>query len=127
MKNIVSILSFIAILVCSNALTAQTVKSTQKSVTPPVTETLKVSGNCGMCKNRIEKAAYGVKGIESAKWDVKEQLLTVIFDSNKTTKEAIAKRVAAAGHDVEIVKAADKSYAKLPECCQYRSGAKCEH
>lgn len=127
MKNIVSILSFIAILICSNALTAQTVKSTQKSVAPPVTETLKVSGVCGMCKKRIEKAAFGVKGIESAKWDAKTQLLTVSFDSKKTTKEAIAKRIAAAGHDVEMVKAADKSYAKLPECCQYRDGAKCEH
>jgi copper chaperone CopZ len=126
MKNIVSILSFIAILICSNSLTAQTVKSTQKS-TPVVTETLKVSGVCGMCKKRIEKAAFGVKGIESAKWNVKDQLLTVTFDSKKTTKEAIAKRIVAAGHDVEMVKAADKTYAKLPECCQYRDGAKCEH
>jgi copper chaperone CopZ len=127
MKNIVSILSFLAILICSNSLTAQTVKSTQKSVAPPVTETLKVSGVCGMCKKRIEKAAFGVKGIESAKWNVKDQLLTVTFDSNKTTKDAIAKRIAAAGHDVEMVKAAEKSYAKLPECCRYRDGAKCEH
>jgi copper chaperone CopZ len=127
MKNIVSILSFIAILICSNALTAQTVKSTQKSVNPPVTETLKVSGVCGMCKKRIEKAAFGVKGIESAKWNVKDQLLTVTFDSKKTTKDAIAKRIAAAGHDVEMVKAAEKSYSKLPECCRYRDGAKCEH
>jgi periplasmic mercuric ion binding protein len=126
MKNIVSILSFIAILICSNALTAQAVKSTQKS-TPVVTETLKVSGVCGMCKKRIEKAAFGVKGIESAKWNVKDQLLTVTFDSKKTTKEAIAKRIAAAGHDVEMVKAAEKSYSKLPECCRYRDGAKCEH
>jgi periplasmic mercuric ion binding protein len=127
MKNIVSILSFIAILICSNALTAQTVKSSQKSVTPPVTETLKVSGVCGMCKKRIEKAVFGVKGIESASWNVKDQLLTVTFDSKKTTKEAIAKHIAAAGHDVEMVKAADKSYSKLPDCCRYRDGAKCEH
>jgi copper chaperone CopZ len=126
MKNIVSILSFIAILICSNSLTAQAVKSTQKS-TPVVTETLKVSGVCGMCKKRIEKAAFGVKGIESAKWNVKDQLLTVTFDSKKTTKDAIAKRIAAAGHDVEMVKAAEKSYTKLPECCRYRDGAKCEH
>jgi periplasmic mercuric ion binding protein len=126
MKNIVSILSFIAILICSNSLTAQAVKSTQKS-TPVVTETLKVSGVCGMCKKRIEKAAFGVKGIESAKWNVKDQLLTVTFDSKKTTKDAIAKRIAAAGHDVEMVKAAEKSYTKLPDCCRYRDGAKCEH
>jgi copper chaperone CopZ len=127
MKNIVSILSFIAILICSNSLTAQTVKSAQKSVVPPVTETLKVSGVCGMCKKRIEKAAFGVKGIESAKWNVKDQLLTITFDSKKTTKEAIANRIAAAGHDVEMVKAAEKSYTKLPDCCRYRDGAKCEH
>lgn len=126
MKNIVSILSFIAILICSNSVSAQTVKSTQKS-TPVVTETLKVSGVCGMCKKRIEKAAFGVKGIESAKWTAKDQLLTVTFDSKKTTKDAIAKRIAAAGHDVEMVKAAEKTYSKLPECCRYRDGAACEH
>jgi periplasmic mercuric ion binding protein len=124
MKNIVSILSFIAILICSNTLSAQTVKATQKSL-PVVTETIKVSGNCGMCKKRIEKAVYGVKGIQSAKWDVKDEVLTVTFDPKKTNKTAIAKRIAASGHDADDVKAADKLYTKLPECCQYREGAKC--
>src|SRR5699024_2733946 len=31
---------------------------------------LKVSGNCEMCKNRIEKAAKTVKGVISANWHV---------------------------------------------------------
>ncbi|RRN76289.1 efflux RND transporter periplasmic adaptor subunit, partial [Pseudoxanthomonas sp. SGD-10] len=31
---------------------------------------LKVSGNCEMCKSRIEKAAKSVKGVISANWDV---------------------------------------------------------
>ena len=124
MKNIVSILSFIAILIFSNTITAQTVKATQKS-SSVVTETLKVSGVCGMCKRRIEKATYGEKGVQSAQWNAKNQLLTITFESSKTTKDAIAKRIMAAGHDVASVKAADKAYAKLPECCKYRDGAVC--
>lgn len=119
MKNIMSILSLVAVLILSNAFIS--------SDKPVVTETLKVSGVCGMCKKRIETAAYGVKGVESAKWVAKDQLLTLTFDNSKTSKEAIAKRIAAAGHDVELAKAADKAYEKLPNCCKYRDGAACEH
>ncbi len=126
MKNIVSILSFIAIFI-SSSLVAQTGTSVKSASVSAVTETLKVSGVCSMCKKRIETAAYGVKGVQTAKWSSKDQLLTLTFDNKKTTKEAIAKRVAMAGHDVETIKAADKTYQKLPECCQYRDGAECEH
>ena len=76
----------------------------------------------GSTKRRIEKATYGEKGVQSAQWNAKNQLLTITFESSKTTKDAIAKRIMAAGHDVASVKAADKAYAKLPECCKYRDG-----
>ena len=29
-----------------------------------------VLGNCGMCKDRIEKAAFYVKGVKYASWDI---------------------------------------------------------
>ena len=43
---------------------------------------LKVSGNCGMCKSSIEKAATSA-GAKTANWDMDAKLLTLIFD-NKT-------------------------------------------
>jgi copper chaperone CopZ len=83
------------------------------------TETLKVSGNCGMCKARIEKAAK-IDGVSKAEWDAKTKTLSATFDPAKTSIDAIAKKVAAAGHDNEKFKAEDKIYKSLPGCCQYR-------
>ncbi|MFA5329923.1 MAG: cation transporter [Prolixibacteraceae bacterium] len=83
------------------------------------TETLKVSGNCDMCKTRIEKAAK-IDGVTKAEWSKKDKTLTASFDPAKTNIEAIGKKIAAAGHDNEKAKATDKVYNKLPGCCQYR-------
>lgn len=82
------------------------------------TESFKVFGNCGMCKERIEKTAKA-EGATSASWDSKTQMLTVTFDPSKTNKEALAKKIALVGHDTEKYKAPDDVYAKLPGCCHY--------
>lgn len=81
-------------------------------------ETIKVAGKCGMCKSRIEKAAM-INGVTKADWNEKTQLLTVTYDAAKVKSMDIQKKVAAAGHDTEKVKATDKDYAALPGCCKY--------
>jgi copper chaperone CopZ len=83
------------------------------------TETIKVSGNCEMCKARIEKAAK-VDGVSKAEWNKETKMLALTFDPAKTNTDAIGKKVAAAGHDTEKVKAEAKAYDKLPGCCKYR-------
>lgn len=83
------------------------------------TATIAVTGNCGMCKTRIENAAY-ITGVKRADWNKQTQQLEVVFRPSKTSKEAIQKAIAEAGHDTESVKADSKSYAKLPACCSYR-------
>lgn len=88
-------------------------------VTATKVETLKVSGNCGMCKSRIETAAK-IDGVSKAEWDSKSKILSVTLDPSKTTIEVVGKKVAAAGHDTEKVKADDKTYSSLPGCCKYR-------
>lgn len=55
----------------------------------PKTETLQVSGNCDMCKARIEKAAK-VEGVSKADWDQKSMVLTVTFDPAKTNTIKLA-------------------------------------
>lgn len=79
----------------------------------------KVSGNCEMCKNRIEKAALSVKGVISAKWDVDAKIIHLDFDSKKTSKGDISKAIAKAGHDTELDKASTATYDALPSCCLY--------
>jgi copper chaperone CopZ len=85
----------------------------------PKTETLKVSGNCDMCKARIEKAAK-IDGVTKAEWSEKTKTLTTTFDPAKTSIDAIGKKIAAAGHDNDKAKASNVVYDKLPSCCQYR-------
>lgn len=88
------------------------------------TEKIKVYGNCGMCKTRIEKAANSVKGVSKATWDSEDAMLTVTFDDSKTTTLKIEEAVAKVGHDTDNAKATDKTYDALPGCCQYDRPAK---
>ncbi len=79
-----------------------------------------VSGNCDMCKDRIETAAKGVDGVVSANWEADKQMLHLNFDPKKTSADAVQKAIAAIGHDTEKYKAPDAVYNELPECCLYR-------
>jgi mercuric ion binding protein len=84
-----------------------------------VTKKLRVEGNCGSCKKRIEEASY-VKGVKRAEWDKTTDTLTVTYNSSKTNEETILQSVAKAGHSSPQVAATDKAYNKLPECCKYK-------
>jgi Cu(I)/Ag(I) efflux system membrane fusion protein len=79
----------------------------------------KVSGNCDMCKERIETAAKSVAGVSIAQWNVETKKMNVSFDGTKTSSDAIQKAVAGVGHDTEKYKAPADVYSKLPECCLY--------
>jgi periplasmic mercuric ion binding protein len=89
-----------------------------KSNVQKKTDTIKVWGNCDMCKERIESAVKA-EGATSAAWDSKTKVLTVSFDPAKTTIDALGKKLASVGHDTEKYKAPDEVYAKLPGCCKY--------
>lgn len=82
------------------------------------TVTAKVKGNCGMCKKTIENAG-NEKNISSVVWNADSETATINFDPNKTTEEAILKKIAQAGYDNESFRAPDDVYAKLHECCLY--------
>ena len=80
---------------------------------------VEVKGNCDMCKKRIEKAAFGVKGVKSAEWHADDQTLHLIIDENKTSSKKVQESVAKAGHDTKEVKATDEAYNTLHHCCVY--------
>ena len=89
-----------------------------KSKAAVKTETIKVWGQCGMCKERIEKAAK-VEGVSKADWSDKTKVLTLVYNPSKVTSDDIQKKIAAVGHDTEKFKADDKAYSNLPGCCKY--------
>lgn len=82
------------------------------------TESVSVSGNCGMCQGRIEKAAKAA-GATSAKWDAATDVLTVSYDAAATSLSAIEAKVASIGHDTQNKTASKEAYNKLHGCCQY--------
>lgn len=81
---------------------------------------MEVDGVCGMCKERIEKAAIRTKGVKSAVWVIKTKQLNLIYDERKTNAEAVAKNIAAVGHDTKNIKATEEAYQSVHPCCKYR-------
>lgn len=81
-------------------------------------ETIKVNGNCTMCKKHIEKSALAAGAIQ-ANWDKKTKFLVINYDSSVTNSARIQTAIAASGYDTQDFKATDEAYKKLEECCQY--------
>ncbi len=79
----------------------------------------RVLGNCGMCKDRIERAAYTVRGVRYAEWNEEEQKITVRYRPNRTSQEEIERTIAKAGHDTENFLTDDETHANLHHCCIY--------
>lgn len=82
------------------------------------TTTFDVAGNCGMCKQRIEKAAK-LPGVEHAEWNLQTHKVTVKYNSKKVKLAQIQQAIANAGHDNSGYRAPDEVYEKLHECCFY--------
>ncbi len=83
-----------------------------------ITVEMKVWGNCGKCKTRIEKSLK-VKGVRKAKWDIDTKMLTVTYSPRVITLEKIHEKLALKGHDTEDLYAHKATYDRLPDCCKY--------
>ena len=87
------------------------------------TETVKIYGNCGMCKTMIEKAG-NLKKVAQVDWNKDTKMAILTYDSQKTNQEEILKRIALAGYDSNSFLAPATAYNNLPGCCQYDREAK---
>jgi len=113
MKNLILLLFIIA----TTLLSAQSKK---------ITIELEVSGNCGNCKKRIQKAV-DLKSVGHANWNSDTKKMIITYRADKIELETIKEAILAIGHDVEGKVASDEIYQALPACCQYRGTAKkCE-
>jgi mercuric ion binding protein len=82
-------------------------------------DSIKVYGNCGMCKATIEKSLKKKDGVLSKNWNKESKILTVTYDSEKITIQKIGEMVAAAGYDNQYATAPDEAYNNLHACCHY--------
>jgi len=79
----------------------------------------KVSGNCEMCKTKIETAAKGVEGVKTARWNIVNGKMKIKFNLAITNADKIQQAIASIGYDTEKHKATDEVYNNLHHCCQY--------
>lgn len=103
----------IVLVVCFLGITAFSQNKNAKTI-------IEVDGVCGMCKERIEKAAIKTKGVKSAVWNIDTHELKLIFDERKTNVNTISESVAAVGHDTKVIKATEEAYNSVHACCKYR-------
>jgi periplasmic mercuric ion binding protein len=108
-----NILAFVILLIAS--VGSHTAVAQSKTIKANI----KVFGNCGMCKERIE-TALDKSGVKVATWDTKTKNLAVVYNSKKITELEIHEIIAGVGHDTEKVKATNEVYSQLPFCCLYR-------
>lgn len=113
------IVKYVLVAVMAMLLITNTYAQTGSKSSTSKTEVIKVSGNCGICKERIETAAK-VNGVTQATWDKSTKLLTLVYNPAVIKSDDVQKKIAAVGHDTEKFKADTKTYNSLPGCCKYR-------
>jgi periplasmic mercuric ion binding protein len=80
---------------------------------------VEVNGNCDMCKKRIENAAYSVKGVKSAEYNLDDHILHLIINEEKCSVLDVEQAIAKVGHDTKNTRATDEDYNNLHGCCQF--------
>ncbi len=111
MKNVI-----LGILVFLTAITVQAQEPKKKK---NAQYDIEVNGNCEMCKKRIEKAAFSVKGVKSAEYHLDDYTLHLILNEEKCSIKDVKNAIAKVGHDTDEVKATQKDYDNLHGCCKY--------
>lgn len=81
-------------------------------------ETIKVNGNCSLCKKNIERSALAA-GATLANWNKKTKFLQINYDPAVTNSAKIQTAIANTGYDTQDFKATDSAYSNLDDCCQY--------
>lgn len=112
MKNF-KLFIILMIVVSYSAIAQQDAKS-KKS------ETVKIltSAVCGMCKDKIEIALYGLKGVKSAVLDVPSKIVTVKYKPADITPEQLRTAITLTGYDADALPADPAAYEKLHSCCK---------
>jgi len=79
---------------------------------------IQTSGQCGMCKDRIEKALSYEKGIVSSNFDVTTKIVTVVYKPSKINPDKIRITISKLGYQADGFKADPIAYENLPACCK---------
>ena len=113
------VLGFVFLVACGSGKTSDSADNESQNTEVQVAEaSFKVFGNCGMCKDRIEKAAKEVNGVKTVEWNKDTKMLKLTHDNDLDIND-VHNAVASVGHDTEVVRAEDAVYEGLHSCCKY--------
>jgi copper chaperone CopZ len=73
---------------------------------------------CRSCVSTVQKALRAVKGVETARVDLKKKIATVTYASSMTSLEALETAVTKVGYAANERKADPEAYEKLDDCCK---------
>ena len=116
MKTIrnISLFAFVLALFSFANLNAQTPAPTSKNAVIKI----KTSGECDMCKKSIESEVGKMSGVKKVTLDIETKILTVEYNTKKTSPDKIRKAIAGIGYDADDVKANNRAQKELPGCCK---------
>jgi len=106
--------------VTANAQVAETKPAKRETIQ------IKTSAECDMCKDRLLKEMGNTAGVKKAELDLGTRVLTVTYATKKVSADQIRQAIAKIGYDADDVKANNKAFKKLPDCCQKGSGVDCK-
>jgi mercuric ion binding protein len=110
----ISLLTFVLALFSFVQINAQTAPATTKTSVVKI----KTSGECDMCKKKIEAEVGKMSGVKKAELDVDSKILTVEYNAKRTSPDKIRKALANIGYDADDVKANNRAQKELPACCR---------
>lgn len=84
----------------------------------PTVSTIRVEGNCEMCKKSIESALV-MPGVYAAFWNPDSKKLKIKYDTTKISLDSIERKLANIGYDNQGYRATDSVYSLLHKCCKY--------
>ncbi len=108
-KHLILMVMFVAAL-CVSAKDLKTVRLTTE---PPMT--------CNNCENKIKKNIRFEKGIHEITTDLKGQVVTVVYDADKTNEEAIVKAFDKIKYKATKIDGCDKA-AATDACAAKKAG-----
>lgn len=118
-NNIRQLLSTIHVAAISFEQSGEIIEAPQVVSRKLETAEFMVYGNCGMCKDRIERAARSIKGLVVAQWDEDTQNLKIKYQPGMVQLQDVHQTIADVGHDTDKVKTTDQLYKDLHHCCKY--------
>mgnify|MGYP000846676597 CR=1 FL=1 len=87
-----------------------------------ITKQILVKGECGMCKEKIDKA-LDMPGVSFAEWNAETKMLTVRYNDKKVTEDKLHETISTLGYATDKMEANKDGQGKLDKCCQPKKPA----